>query len=292
MKKILVPVDFSSNSGIICTYALEYAKNFTSEILLFHIYFDQIVIADSTFPDTINMNTMYNEELMKELHHQSEKKLAELEKTISARIKKENIEGVTVRTEVTGGDIGTELQEKCNSYQPDVVVIGNRGEGQNIRAWGRISTYIVNHIAFPVIIIPEIRKFLGFGNIMVGLDLEEGNKSLIERLLSLMDAIPEKISCVHFLVEKKYKKEAAERLRSLQGSFRGKQYKGTITFELADIEEDNQSAVDSYITSRNIDLIAFQPHKRNIFYTLFTANITKKNLFATNIPLLAIPAEK
>jgi hypothetical protein len=58
---------------------------------------------------------------------------------------------------------------------------------------------------------------------------------------------------------------------------------------MIEIEEDNQKAIDTYIKEHDIQLIAFQPHKRNIFYTLFSANITKKNLFATNIPLLAVP---
>jgi nucleotide-binding universal stress UspA family protein len=292
MKKILVPIDFSDNSNITCTYALEYAKNFTSEILLYHIYFDQIVITDSSFPDTINMNTMYNEELMKEMLHQSEKKLLELEKKILAKIKNENIEGVTVRTEVSGGATESELKEMCNIYQPDLVIIGNRGEGKNIKTWGSISTYLVNHICNPIIIIPEMKKFPGFSHIMVGVDLEEGNTALIERVLALFNTIPVKLSCVHFLVEKKHKGEEEERFRLLRDSFTGKKFAGIISFEMVGIEEDNQKAIDAYIKNHNIELIAFQPHKRNIFYTLFTANITKKNLFATNIPLLAMPVKK
>ena len=292
MKKILVPIDFSDNSDITCTYALEYAKNFTSEILLYHIYFDQIVITDSSFPDTINMNTMYNEELMKEMLHHSEKKLHELEKKILAKINNENIEGVTVRTEVSGGATESELKEMCNVYQPDLVVMGNRGEGKNIKTWGTISTYLVNHICNPVIIIPGMKKFHGFSHIMVGVDLEEGNKDLIERVLELFTTIPVKLSCVHFLIEKKHKGEEEERFRLLRDSFPGKKFAGILSFEMVGIEEDNQKAIDAYIKDHNIELIAFQPHKRNIFYNLFTANITKKNLFATNIPLLAMPVKK
>jgi hypothetical protein len=93
-------------------------------------------------------------------------------------------------------------------------------------------------------------------------------------------------------VEKKQKGEEEERFRLLRDSFTGKKFAGIISFEMVGIEEDNQKAIDSYIKAHNIELIAFQPHKRNIFYTLFTANITKKNLFATNTPLLAMPVRK
>jgi nucleotide-binding universal stress UspA family protein len=291
MKKILVPVDFSDHANITCTYALEYAKFFPSELLLYHTYFDQIVIADSSFPDTIDMNTMYNEELMKEILHQSEKKLNELESKLQTKIKNDKIDGVTVRTEVTGGAVESELREICENYQPDLVVIGNKGEGKNISIWGRISTYLVNHIESPVLMIPEIRGFLGFTNIMVGVDLDEGNKSLIERVLTLFDTIPVNLHCVHFLVPRKHKKEEKERFLVLKEHFIRKESRGKISFEMIEIGEDNQKAIDTYIKEHNIQLIAFQPHKRSIFYTLFTANITKKNLFATNIPLLAMPVK-
>jgi nucleotide-binding universal stress UspA family protein len=292
MKKILVPVDFSHHTDIICTYALQYAKNFTSEILLYHTYFDQIVITDSTFPDIIDMNTMYNEELMKEILHQGEKKLTELENKILTKIKNENIEGVTVRTEITGGDIESELSEIYNEYQPDLVVLGNRGEGKNLGIWGKISTYIVNHVYSPVMMIPEIKGFLGFSNIMVGVDLGEENEALIERVHILFSSFPVKLFCVHFLINKEHKEEEEERFQALKNQFNNKEFKGKITFETIEIQEDNQKAIDSYIMEHNIELIAFQPHKRSIFYSLFTANITKKNLFATNIPLLAMTIKK
>ena len=292
MKKILVPVDLSDKANIVCEYALAYAKNFTSEILLYHVYFDQIVITDSSFPDSISMNTMYNEELIKEMMNQSEKKLKELEQNLLAKIRKENIEGVSIRTEFSGGDIESELQEKCFSYQPDLVVMGNRGEGKNVKTWGSISTYMVNHLQSPVMIIPEIKKFQGFTHIMVGVDLDEGNKAMIEKVLALFTTFPVKLFCVHFLVSKKHREDEEAKFRSLKNSFPNEKFIGSISFEMFDIVEDNQKAIDTYIKSHDIEVIAFQPHKRNIFYNLFTSNITKKNLFATNIPLLAIPVAK
>jgi len=69
MKKILVPVDFSGHTDITCTYALELAQKYGAEIRLFHTFFDQFIIADSSFPESIDMSTMYNEEFLKEIMH-------------------------------------------------------------------------------------------------------------------------------------------------------------------------------------------------------------------------------
>ena len=96
MKKILVPVDFSGHTDITCTYALELAQKFGGEIRLFHTFFDQFIIADSSFPESIDMSTMYNEELLKEIMHQAEKRLESLYCKLEDRIKKEKIHDVTL----------------------------------------------------------------------------------------------------------------------------------------------------------------------------------------------------
>jgi nucleotide-binding universal stress UspA family protein len=290
MKKIIAPVDFSEHTDIICNYILEYARHLPSEILLFHTYYDQIVIADSSFPDTIEVNTMYNEELMKEIQHLAEKKIKELESGLLKRIDDEKIKDVTVRSEVRGGAINSELLEICHEYHPDLVVIGSKGEGKNINQWGKISTYLVNHLTEPILILPQIKKFLGFENIMVGIDLDHYNAKMISRLLSLFDNLPGKLFCVHFLVSKKTPEEI-NRFKAIKEQVDKMTASRAIKFEMIGTDDDNQKAIDDYIKDHDIRLIAFQPHKHSIFYKLFTSNITRKNLFATNIPLLAIPGE-
>jgi nucleotide-binding universal stress UspA family protein len=289
MKKILVPVDFSSHTDITCTYALEFAKQEESEILLYHTYYDQIVIADNTFPDTMDMNTMYNEELMKELLHQAEKNLNDLQKKFENKIRQDKLAKVTVKTEVTGGDIEMEIKEVCRIYQPDLVVMGARGEGKNIQAWGRISTLIVNHVKVPVMMIPEIKGFMGFQNAMIAIDLSEENHIMIEKVVDMLCPFNTRFYCVHFLQQTKTRKEEINRFEDLKKHFAKGQKYSTLLFDLVEVEEDNQKAIDTYLEKHDIKLIGFQPHKRSFFYSLFTTKITKKNFFSTNIALIAIP---
>jgi hypothetical protein len=75
----------------------------------------------------------------------------------------------------------------------------------------------------------------------------------------------------------------------LRKKYETEEYLEKISFHLVDSGEDNQAAIDQFILDNKIDLIAFQPHKHGLFYLLFSKKITKKNLLATNIPLLAIP---
>ena len=291
MKKFLVPIDFSGHTDITCKYALEIAKVSGAEIKLFHTYFDQIIIADTSFPDTLDMSTIYNEELMKEIYRQAERNMTELHETLEARIKKEHIGNITIISEVVGGEVEHELRLVTKEYAPDLIVMGTTGKGNNINVWGKVSTFIIDHAKIPVLTVPEIKSYLGFGRIMFAADLSDGNAAMITNLLKQFSDYSFQLYVVHFLIKSK-QTDTYERMKALQMKFGKEEKAETMKFEVFEVGEDNQTSVDEYCRSREIDLIAFQPHKRSLLYMVFTKKITKKNLFATNIPLLAMPSER
>ena len=290
MKKILVPVDFSNHTDITCRYAIEFAKAYGAEIRLFHTYFDQIIIADTSFPDTLDMSTIYNEELMKEIFRQAERSMAELEEKLHTLIKKENIGNVEFTSQVTGGEIEHELSEICKEYHPDLVVMGSTGKGNNLNVWGKVSTFIIDNAKVPVITVPEIKNFHGFQTIMLVADLSEGNAATIEDMFRLFSPFTFRIKVVHFSTRSKQTDEFV-RMKTLQLKFGKEEKANLIDFEVVEIADDNQKAVDQYVIDHHVDVIAFQPHKHSLLYLFFTKKITKKNLYAANVPLLAIPAK-
>ncbi len=290
MKKILIPVDFSGHTDLTCNYALEFSRVSGADILLFHTYFDQIIIADSSFPDTIDMSTMYNEELLKEVFHQAEKNISELKEKIERRIHKEQL-NITIHTALSGGEIEQELRLICKDYQPDLVIMGNTGKGKTLNVWGKVSTFIIDHAKVPVLTIPEISKYKGFKNIMFATDLSGISESSIRKIIGYFSDFPIQIYCTHFIAKEKLSDEATK-MEALKKIFKKEEKDGLVTFHLVETTEDNQTAINLFISENHIDLIAFQPHKHGFLYLLFTKKITKKNLFATNVPLFAIPVKE
>lgn len=289
MKKILVPVDFSGHTDISCRYAVEFARVYGGEIRLFHTYFDQIILADTSFPDTLDMSTIYNEELMKEIFRQAEYNMSELEQKLKQIIDKEKVEGVTITTTVVGGEIEHELKTMCYTFHPDLVVMGTTGKGNNINVWGKVSTFIIDHARVPVLTVPALRSYGGFRSVMFSADLSDGNAGTIETLLKLFAPFSFRIHVIHFLAKPK-QTDAYVKMKALQFKFAREESAGLVTFKVSEYDSDNQQALDRFVQEYEIDLIAFQPHKHSLFYMLFSKKITKKNLFATNVPLLAIPA--
>ena len=289
MKKILVPVDFSGHTDISCRYALEFGKVTGAEIKFFHTYFDQIIIADTSFPDTLDMSTLYNEELMKEISKQASQNMAELEEKVNNIIKKENLENIVTSIIVCGGELEHELKGICDDFHPDLVIMGTTGKGNNLNVWGKVSSFIIDHARVPVITVPEIKSYHGFNQVMFTADLSEGNAATIAGIMDLLSQFPVKIHVVHFITGSK-QNDAYLRMKMLQMKFGKEEKTDTIKFEVIEVSEENQVAIDQFVAANHIDMIAFQPHKHNALYMFFTKNITRKNLYAAKVPLLSVPA--
>jgi nucleotide-binding universal stress UspA family protein len=288
MKRILVPVDFSGHTEITCSYALELAGDAKTEIRLFHTCSDPVIMTDRNFPDTIDMSTMYNEELLKEIYHQAEKKMETLVQWLGEKILKSKKTSVEVQSTVVTGLIEHELRDLCLEFHPDLVVMGTRGSGKSNLMWGKVSTYIISHAKVPVMTVPEINKFKGFSEIMLVADPPEKVANSVSRILELFTGFSFHLTCVHFRIKKKTE-TTLKNLEELRTKFEAEEQSGKITFESLAVTGDRQNAINKAVGEHATDLIVFQPHKLSLLNKLLKREITEKNLQATNIPLLALP---
>lgn len=287
MKRILLPVDFSVQTRTICRYAIEFARHAPAEIRLFHTFFDQILVSDAGFPDTLDMRTVYHEGLVHEVRRQAIRNMHDLEDRLAGSLREEGLTEVTLSNTLTGGEPEEELKQVCREFHPDLVVMGMTGKGNNLKVWGKFSSFIIDHAKVPVITIPGEGDFRPFAEIMFAADLAGNNDRVIASLANLFASFGSRIHVVHFTGPER-EQEAEQKMAELQSAFRQAPEPGRILFETVRVTDDNQSAIDRFVSDRRIDLIAFVPHRRNLLYMLFTRNITKKNFFAVNLPLIAV----
>ena len=289
MKKTLVPVDFSVSTEITCRYAIEFLRFSGGEIRLFHTYFDQILLSDTSFPDTPDISTLYSEELVNVITQQAERNIRELEEQVKRTIREEQLANITVSHSISGGELEHELTLACREFHPDLVIMGATGKGRSVRVWGKVSSLIIEKASVPVMTIPEISGFQGFGRIMLATDLAEENVPVIAGLMEMFLPAPSTINVVHFMPQGK-PTDARARMKNLQMKFSGEEQSGKALFEVVEVADDNQSAIDQYVRENRIGMIAFHPQHHSLLYLTFTRNITRKNFFATRIPLLSVPS--
>lgn len=286
MKKILVPIDFSEHTHRTCQYALEIAKKFNAEIRLFHSYFDQIIVSDSSFPTGVDTDTMLNEQLLKDIESRAKEDILNLQSDLLDQLKNENIHSVKVVYTLKGGDPESEILDECEEYNPDIIIMGSSGKGKKSILMGSVSKKIMNNAHFPVLAIPEEYGYKVIQNIMYMTDFDGPDENFINRLFTLFKDFDIQVSCVHLNINDDKKSRNEEKMSLLREQFKSQAGEAVFSCHLIDSTDINED-IEDFVKENNIDMIAFLSHKRNIFQRVFTSKITKKDLFQANIPLLA-----
>lgn len=286
MKKILVAIDFSEHTFISCNYALEIAKKNKAEICLFHTSFDNIVIPNSSIPDAYTVNSFVYPELNSEIKKNTNTQMLDLRNEMISKLQNENIKGTTINTIITNNDFETDLINFCDDYHPSIVIIGTKGKGESLKVFGTIASKLIDNLRFPVLAVPEIDTFLGVKNVMYATDLHPSDSVLIRKTYNLLENFDINMFCVH-IVEKNDYLQAYSKMDDLKQIY-SKEVDDK-KFNCDVLEGNNIHAeIDKFITSNNIDLIIFLPHKTNFFQRLFGQHFSKKYLFETNLPILAV----
>ncbi|MCF8233810.1 MAG: universal stress protein [Bacteroidales bacterium] len=286
MKKILVPIDFSENTEKTCQYALEIAKKFNSEIRLFHSYFDQIIVSDSSFPTGVDTDTMLNEQLLRDIEIRAREDIQKLQSDLLDQLKKENAHGVKVVYTLKGGDPESEIIEECEEYQPDLMIMGSSGRGKKSILTGSVSKKVMNKADIPVLAIPQDYEYKGISNVLYMTDFGGPDHELINKLMKLLSDFDIRIHCLHLNIHDDKRADNEVKMDAIKKHFTDEISKGMLSCNLID-SKDISDDIENFVKENNIHLIAFLSHKRNIFQRLFTSKITKKDLFQANIPLLA-----
>ncbi|NVN94162.1 MAG: universal stress protein [Bacteroidetes bacterium] len=286
MKKILVAIDFSEHTIISCKYAIEIAKINKAEICLFHTCFDNILITNSSIPDAYTVNSFVDPELNSEIKQSANKQMLDLRNDMILKLQNENITRITINTIITNNDFESDLIDFCDDFHPSIVIIGTKGKGESLKVFGTIASKIIDNLRFPVLAVPEIDAFLGVKNVMYTTDLHTSDDVLIRKTFNLLENFDVKMFCVH-IVEKNDYLQAYSKMDDLKLIY-SKEVDDKKFY--CDVLESNNihDEIDKLIKSNKIDLIIFLPHKTNLFQRLFGQHFSKKYLFETNLPLLAI----
>ncbi len=135
-KKILVPLDGSSNSMRGLDRAIEIAKGGDAEITGFYV-----------FHLPIAAGIKYTAKMKEEAQRKAVK-------AIGPAMKKTQKAGATFKYKTGGGNTGSEIVKFAKNGKYDMIVIGARGLGSAKEAFlGSTSNYVMHKTAVPVLVV-------------------------------------------------------------------------------------------------------------------------------------------
>ncbi len=267
MERILVPVDFSLNAEKALGYAIEIARKSRAEVLVLHVAEAYLV------PGAI------------------EEARSKLE-LLTASIR--DGEHISISSSLQTGSPASAILETTGSFKPDLVVMGTLGSsGTRELLYGSRTAEVIGKSPVPVLAIPLLGDWKVPSKIVLALNkFDEVNDELLEPIFSLATLFGAEVQVATFTDTADDYVEDYDLHEQNVAICRDQlkmTHKGIEIHAVHLAGRHFTKSLRNWIETNNIDLLTMITHRRGAFESIFNRSVTKKMLYHTNIPLLAIP---
>lgn len=272
MKKILVPTDRSENANHALKYALNLFKGEEVEFVLFQSYDIPTYTADMPMP----IDTIGAEELTRILSQD----VAKL---------KEEYAGSSFQFScvVEAGSLTMNVEGLVEDSGIDLIVMGTKGaSGIAAAIIGSNTADVIQAAACPLLAVPESADVNAMPkNILFATDNKGlSSSSVVDSLIYFAKKYSSHIHLMNVLDEGKMT-TVEEAVAGLKLDHILESTEHSFHFENSN---DKAEAIENYLNTHSIDMLAVIPRKNNFFDAIFHRSVTRKLTLHTKVPLLAM----
>ncbi len=272
MNRILIPLDFSSESMHVYQFGIEYAQRIRAEVLIVHPI-DVPVIQESTFGF---QTFLYSQER----HH----KVLENALQMFEQFKEQCPSKVPVSFHPLHDDLPEGLPEFARNNDVDMIIASTAGpKGLKDFIFGSPVKKIVRNSPVPVLLLPGETKIDDLKNIVFANSLEGDQDHLIQSVIKFQQALQARLHLLFITTAANSHSEnrCLALLESFALYYQLTNY--TAKFRYSDSEE---SGIISFAEETNADVIAMGTHGRTGLAHLLQGSIAESVLAKANRPML------
>jgi len=285
IRRILVPVDFSTHSENAAHYALRIAASFKADIKLINAYLDPMGT-----PQTYLESYSYQlniDKVIREVEEETYKSLDAMSLRLKDLIKEKKIKGVDVHYDLFKGSAVDVILHEISEYKPAMVIMGTRGnELEGLRSYGSVTGHLIQKAKIPILAVPKDYDAFDFTTpkrVLYASNFDQTDYIALRRLVTFVKPFGAKIYCVHAALEEAQKLDEVQ-LRKIRSYLFDTM--DTYNIECGLLETmDIQQGLEDFIEEQDIDVLAVTTQKRNFITRLLKPSMTRKFLFHTHIPL-------
>lgn len=189
MKKILVSIDFSTNSRKTIRFAIQLASQTKAEVIFFHLVSIISPITDVTWDYT------YYAQFQDEEVQRSKNQLVKLIKSIYNDQLPAGVKYSCVCK--SANDIGDQIVSYAIKNGVDFICVGARGTGIVAKLFGTVATHLITNSPIPVFVIPKNYRLKPLTDLCYASDMENPQKE-IKKVLELARSMGTTVKVLHF----------------------------------------------------------------------------------------------
>lgn len=279
MKRILVPVDFSSTSKKAFRYAVDIASKSGGTVILCH-FFKPLKYAEVGDP----YNNIRNEN--KRIEANTLARLQRLKKKVLA----DTSETVTVSTLVGRIPVVKNILRFAGQHHIDLIVMGTQGAtGLKKIIVGSIAAKVMEQSEIPVLLVPEKFAWRKPETIVFATAISKSDHNVFPVLLNFANLYHTKITIVnlrdpHQLYGNKEKEEFEMYAYGVQRTFHDMNIKFR-QLETLSVEKTMETLYEEI----HYDVLVMARRKLDRLSRFIQRSFTKKMAHITNLPLMIVP---
>ncbi|AEV98648.1 hypothetical protein A4D02_34875 [Niastella koreensis] len=275
MKTILVATDFSDASHNAFLYAAQLAKSFNAGIILFNAY-EPAPVPVSEIP--IPILTYEEMETRTQQLMENEKQLPGIDNQIA------------VETFYKPGKVTANILQAVKEKKADLIITGMKRTTAVSRLFGSTVTALAKKLPVPMLVIPEETPFKELSAIALAVETDAAPDS-DPHLLDVLREMGERFHAKLYLV-KAVNNRFQESYEVLNRPVKINKMVRTMDPAFEFVEgKDIPQALNGFISSYNVNLLALLPHQHALWSRWFYNSITRAMIFESHIPLLIIPEQ-
>jgi nucleotide-binding universal stress UspA family protein len=277
-RNILLPTDFSKNSWHAIVYAIELYKNNHCNFFVLNVF-----SAVSNMLDGL-LNMEPGSELYELAKSNSEDGLAKVLDMIAFREEKNS-----KHTFIPISTLNNPLEAIKNVVEEkdiELIIMGTKGEtGSPKVVYGSVAMYVMEKVRnCPVIVVPELAKHTLPKEIVFPTSYKTHfKKRELNYMVEIAKICHAFIRVLHVMEEDKLDKKQIENKKLLEDSLEG------IEFSFHSLSKmPIPMAINSFVESRESDMVAFINKKHAFFGSVLTKPLVKEIGFYSKVPVLVM----
>ena len=159
MKSIVVPIDFSTCSSNAARYAADLALAINADLHLIHVIQVPLTAAELSMTESVYRDMIEGANLSL--------------KKIQADLTKRTLQRIRIDILVDAGSVTGKVHDLCRQVNAYAIVLGVSGPKLEKFLAGSPVTSLLQHLEYPVLVVPEAATFQQFRRILMAFDLED-----------------------------------------------------------------------------------------------------------------------
>jgi Universal stress protein UspA and related nucleotide-binding proteins len=269
--QILIPVDLADLVENTINFGFHFAKTMNAEVVLLYVYYmPTFTILEHK---SVSRYSIGHSELLRRTTQLAKADAENLKNLIKKRIESNQLPDINFRFEIKEGIAEEQIIDYCKKNNPALVVMGTRGKSISPELVGSVTAEVMENISQPVFSVPiesteksphKLKRVAFLTN------FDQKDLIAIDKLLEICKSDTIELYFIHASEKKEVWGEIL--LSGIKTYFSDHYPHIKTNYDMISSTEKNDRISD-YLQEKEIDLLAFNSRKRNMFRRLFNPGL-------------------